>query len=235
MVIKTFALIARTTRVSQKDLTAMAKAIDKQLKQDFCPAFGMSPMQCIVKQEGDFLKDWVMPIYFDDKPDPQDAGADGYHDEPHGKPEARVFCEPVLDAGGGVLDTGKIGDGISLIASHEVLEAAHNPNVNLWVDGPLKLNGVEWASVCAEVGDPVQADYYMRDGVALSNFTLPAWFDPMSAGPWDWMKKCTGPMSCTSGGYLIVRNDPSSEQSVGARREWRQGTRSLRILSRGGQ
>jgi len=69
------------------------------------------------------------------------------------------------------------------------------------------------------VCDAVQADTYdivaggMR--VAMSNFVLPAFFNPWSSGPFDHLGVLTEPFSIASGGYAIVeRATPTRERDA---------------------
>ena len=76
-----------------------------------------------------------------------------------------------------------------------------------------------------EVCDAVQADVYriVAGGrrVAVSNFVLPAFFNPWSAGPYDHLGVLTEPFSIARGGYAVVeRATPTRERfarSIGVR------------------
>jgi hypothetical protein len=53
--------------------------------------------------------------------------------------------------------------------------------------------------------------------VEVSNFVLPAWFDPIpvDGAKFDWLGKLSKPFSMTKGGYVIVRNQGSVSQVFG--------------------
>lgn len=55
--------------------------------------------------------------------------------------------------------------GMSITASHEIIEMLAN----------------------REICDPVQYHWYQINGVAVSDFVTPSWYD-RRAGPWDWMR-----------------------------------------------
>lgn len=99
------------------------------------------------------------------------AGALGYHDEDGNE---------VAYARVGVKTAQQNGQQPSEVASHELLELATDPNVNLAaVTGDMK------RLIPIEVGDPVQGSGYdvgepegRPVGVKVANFALPAYFDP---------------------------------------------------------
>ena len=103
-----------------------------------------------------------------------EAGADGWHTVAgHGLPYAHVFADPSIANGSDWL-TGP--DSISSTASHEALEMLADPAANEYsYYGPR----LTWAR---EVCDAVQATSYriVAHGmkVSVSNFVLPACFDP---------------------------------------------------------
>lgn len=139
---------------------------------------------------------------------PDQAGALGYHStDPRGKPYGRIFVNPVLDNGGTVLgDSGDPSLSVSAVASHEFLEWWLDPFCQLWADQGRR-------SVAYEACDPVENDAYIVRGVAVSNFVLPAWFNPDdSAGPWDYLGRLPGPFSMSKGGYLIQMADGKVSQ-----------------------
>lgn len=114
-------------------------------------------------------------------------GALGYHDETEfGQPLAKVF--PLLDAGDGVH--------WSVTVSHEILELLADPMLGLCFQAP---DGRIWAG---EVCDAVEADTYTIDGVSVSNFVLPSYFQPPKhATTYDFMGKIIEPLEIRPGGY----------------------------------
>lgn len=70
--------------------------------------------------------------------------------------------------------------------------------------------GPRHADLLVEVSDPVEADpyVYFRDGVALSDFVLPSWFNPGSrAKKFDYTGACRKPLQILGGGYQIYLQD----------------------------
>ena len=76
-------------------------------------------------------------------------------------PIAKVFVKPAI----------KSGEVISVTACHELLEMLVDPSAALWTDGP---HGTVWAY---EVCDVVEDDKIDFNGIKMSDFVYPAYFD----------------------------------------------------------
>ncbi|MBV9992933.1 MAG: hypothetical protein JOZ72_16775 [Alphaproteobacteria bacterium] len=161
--------------------------------------------------------DWRL-IYFDDA---EQAGFLGYHElTDEGQPISKVFVKPTL----------KNGDQISVTASHELFEMAIDPIANLWAEGP---DGIEYAY---EMSDAVEEDVFEVDGMQMSNFVHPAWFEPFKHAhgtKFDHLGRLTEPFSMSKGGYLIIKKNGkvvekhgSAEKEARFRLEDRYGHRS---------
>ena len=103
----------------------------------------------------------------------QPEGVLGFHTEdPGGKLWGVVAAKPELDSGA----TATTGDwSVSSVLSHEVLEMFIDPNCNLWA------NDGRGSAYSFEVCDPVEAPTYTVNGISVSNFVSPAWFDAHAA------------------------------------------------------
>ncbi len=138
------------------------------------------------------------------------AGALGYHAvTPHGNPYSRVFVETIL-RNGGTMITG--ANSVSACLSHEAAEAYQDPYANRWAgDGKGKLYAIE---LC----DPVENDSYEINGVGLSDFVFPAYFNPWAAPEvqLDFLNLVRKPFEVRPGGYAIVMNQGSVHQVWGA-------------------
>ena len=100
-------------------------------------------------------------LYVDDAADAK--GTDGYHDLTiHGRPVSFVFVRTVLEN----------GEPVSLTASHELFEMVIDPIANMWADAS---RGREFTY---EMCDPVEEETFLVDGLRMSNFVYPAWFEP---------------------------------------------------------
>lgn len=196
-VVPTINIVDRSTLLNDADFQQMVEACKVQMEQHVAPMWLRGPWKIVVNQP----EDVGYPIVIVD--DPDHAGALGYHTQsPGGKVWGRVFVKPVIKAGGTMLH-GSMS--VSAVLSHEVIEAYCDPNVNLWA------NTGAGQLVCYEACDPVERDTYevtTKSGnkVSVSNFVLPAWFDPLSDpnSKFDWLALLTKPFDLSKGGYAVV-------------------------------
>jgi hypothetical protein len=128
---------------------------------------------------------------------------------------SEIFTKPCFDAGSTAL-AGTYA--VSSVASHEACETDGDPFCNDWSDTG---HGI---LVAKELCDPVEADVYDIDGVAVSNFVLPEWFDPtVSAGEkFDYLGRCTKPFSMTKGGYWVQMPSGTEGQKFADAVDWEQ-------------
>lgn len=173
------------SRVSDAEMAAYVRAQGMQFAHDVAPYWGICPGVEFVPGATAPALASAAPAWCTDTIDVQDAL--GYHDEDeNGNPYIRVADLPGYDW--------------RTTASHECLELAKDSSANLWAQaGSRQL-------VAYELADPVEGDTYEIDGVPMSNFVLPAWFDPRaSAGSrLDFLGKLSQPLTMTAGGYMIV-------------------------------
>lgn len=151
---------------------------------------------------------------------PDQPGALGYHDwTPRGMPLSKVF--PMLDA----------GDGLpwSITASHELIEMLVDPLIALCFQDP---TGAIWAG---EACDAVEADHYEIDGVKVSNWVRPTYFQPPKLAPeygYDHLQLVRAPLEIRPGGYGQTF-DPRSGWTMqdGGQREGRKAAALARSRS----
>jgi hypothetical protein len=134
--------------------------------------------------------DWQF-IYLDDAEDA--AGTFGYHDLTiHGRPVSFVFMKTILQN----------RETVSLTASHELFEMVIDPIANMWAEAT---GGREFAY---EMCDAVEEDVFRVDGLEMSNFVYPTWFEPFKhprGTKFDHLGLLKSPFSMTKGGYVIVK------------------------------
>jgi hypothetical protein len=122
------------------------------------------------------------------------------------------------------------GEPVSLTASHELFEMAIDPIANLWAEsGPSR----EFAY---EMCDAVEEDTFLVDGLPMSNFVYPEWFEPFKhprGTKFDNMGLLKAPFTMTKGGYVIIRFRGRVTERFGSRakatrfaKERRRGHRS---------
>lgn len=98
--------------------------------------------------------------------------------------------------------------------SHELGEMLVNPGINLWagVDHfiPTDEDGgpAGTALRAYEIADPVERTFFLLDGVRMSNFVYPAYFEPWRDGPLDYLNLLKTPEKFSPGAislYAIAR------------------------------
>lgn len=112
-------------------------------------------------------------------------GAEGYHDEgPDGVPYIKLLSDA----------------GWTVTLSHELLELGGDPAANRWAMGP-DGNLYAW-----ELCDADQGGTYLLDGIEVSNYLYPGFFDPNAqAGErLDRQGNITKPFMTNHDGYQIV-------------------------------
>lgn len=189
-------LLNRSTLVHDDDAAAIAAAVDVQLTRDFCPAWGLAPvrLQFATGGKAPAGAPWLALL---DTLDVADAA--GYHTEDgHGAVYGYAGVKASLSEGGKVL-TGPYS--VASIVSHEALELAADRHCEKWAD-----TGQGW-EIAAEVCDPVQDGTYDVDGVTVSSFVMPDYFDPHAKRrlPLDILGALRKPFSMTRGGYYVRR------------------------------
>jgi hypothetical protein len=189
------------TSITTSVMNQIANALQTQLYMHYAP-FSQSAGADVVVLDNltDAGSNDAIIIVFD-TPDAPDAL--GYHDLLNGRPYGKVFWGPIKDSGGTLMQG---APSLSSVLSHEVLETVGDPYVNNW---SLNLDGVLYAY---ELCDPVELDSYEIDGVSVSNFVGPRWFDPGGAGPYDYMQKLVAPFTMDDGGYMLVMKDGEVSQ-----------------------
>jgi len=139
------------------DFGKLTATLQKCYDQYFLPIWGY-PLT-LYNTANPKPSDWQF-IYFDDA---DTAGALGYHDLTHnGQPISKIFVKTTLDD----------KQSVSVTACHELFEMAIDPIANLWAEAA---DGTEYAY---EMCDPVEEDTFLVDGIEMSNFVHPAWFEP---------------------------------------------------------
>ncbi len=216
-------------RVSDADVLKMTSAIADQIRVDVAPVWDRPPASVISygTLSGEVeLREKVPPqahgiTIVENIPD-QPKGVLGYHTEDQGgKIWGIVAAAPSLDNGAKTTT----GDwSVSSILSHEVLEMFVDPNCNLWAsDGKTR-------NYSFEVCDPVEAPTYDVDGVSVSNFVTPAWFDPLAADngktSFDRLGQLHAPFTKVSAGYFVYASAGKEQQEGGEDiPEWRRASK----------
>jgi hypothetical protein len=157
-------VVNRTTLLSHAEIRRCVAALRVQVRRDFAPVWGRTAdLHYASAPSKAHPGAWQMVLL-----DNRDAD-DGYHQlTREGLPLGKVF----------VREARKCPSGWTSTASHELLELLANPDTTL---GVLVEDLGRGARVYpCEVCDPCQDDRftYLIDGVAVSDFVHPAWFEP---------------------------------------------------------
>jgi len=192
------AVVNKATVPLGQDLQAMVQAVQKQATRDFAPAWNVDVDLIMLDDATD---DYDNLIFFNDA---DQAGALGYHDlSPKGHAYGKVFVNTTL----------RDHETVSSVFSHELLEMLADPNVDQIAKNPR--NGWIYA---LEDCDAVETQSYLIDGIPVSNFVFPAWFDPNASASTklDFLGNVHAPFFITPGGYMPVQINGQWTQTFGS-------------------
>ena len=180
------ACINRSTIYSSGAMSDLVAALRKFLDTCFVPIWG-TPATLTLATD-DVQGAWSL-VMLDDA---DAADALGYHDlTKDGLPISKVFVKTTL-AG---------GEKISTTACHELCEMLVDPAANLWAQNT---NGAMWAY---EMCDACEEEEFLIDGIAMSDFVTPAYFEGFRArgsARFDYLNKIVNPFQILHGGYAIT-------------------------------
>jgi hypothetical protein len=214
-VTRTISLVDKTSqyRPPPGALSAMAEALTIQVERDFAPAWGVMPVRYTVGRRGR-ERTGADKIYFFDS-QAEVLQYYGWHEvNGEGLPYAHVLVESAIKSESDS-DWLTGPDAVSATASHEALEMLADPAANGYAfDGHRLL----WA---LEVCDPVQAGTYVivagTTRVTVSNFVLPAYFNPWAKKPFDHLGALKAAYTLDTRGYA-VREKAGGEDDIEGKR-----------------
>lgn len=193
-------LVADHVEIPLPEVTTVAAALSKQVAQDFSRYWKVqATVNAFAQLENVPIDTW--PIIVQAKLD--DPGAAGYHQTKHGQPYALV----------------EYGEQWSLTASHELLEMLGDPFGNRLKAGMLLDQAVQLGlkagrvNYLVEVCDPCEAaaNAYHINGVLVSDFYTPHFFDPVkSHARYSFTGAIDAPRKILDEGY-ITWQDPSNQ------------------------
>ncbi len=198
-IIPTIACFNKATVSLGVDLPKLINAMQLYIDKYVAPVWD-TPAKLIKSK--DFVKDaWAM-VFLDNADQP---GALAYHDlTPSGLPLSKIFVKTTLDN----------HDLVSVSASHELVEMLVDPAINLMTTGP------DPKTIYAyESADPVEALSFNVNGIPMSDFVYPAYFEVFhKAGSvkFDELNKVKKPFQILSGGYQIIFKNGKWSQVFGS-------------------
>jgi hypothetical protein len=195
------ALVADGASIPLPELMEVAAALQKQVSRDFGPIWGIQADVSAFAELNKIPLDYWPIIIKDDIGDPDAAG---YHQDNHGQPFSLV----------------QYSDDWPLTASHEALEMLGDPFGRRMIAGNSVVAGQGRVQYLVEVCDPSEAEEfgYQINGVTMSDFYTPHFFDPASSGGarYSFTNAIKKPRQVLKGGYL--------SWYVPATRQWWQRT-----------
>lgn len=181
--------IENRSDVPQRELARVVRALQVQVDRDFFPLWGWRAKLVLDPPR---IPRRAMRIIVQGK----DEGGDyGYH-VIEGVPVTYVFTIDPDD---------KPIKGYPVTLSHEVLEMIVDPGVNLYALGfyPKGKKKIP-AYIPYEVCDAVQENEYSIDGVKVSDFVVPEWFEPArkrGSQKFSFRDSVRAPFELAPGGY----------------------------------
>jgi hypothetical protein len=187
MLSKHIALVSKTNKIRPGELQQVAAALQKQATRDLGPIWSIeATVDAFTKLKDVPTGYW--PIIIREKID--DPSAAGYHSDKYRQPFALV----------------KHDDGWPLTCSHEMCEMLVDPFGNRMVASGSIKQGQGRVSYLVEVCDPSEDDSfaYSVNGIMLSDFYTPHYFDPVTAPAirYSFTGCITKPKQVLKGGYL---------------------------------
>jgi hypothetical protein len=187
MLNRNLALVADTKKITPSQLTKVAAALQKQATRDFGPLWDIQANVSGFARLQDVPTDYWPVIVRDDIKTP---GAAGVHEDKNRQPFALV----------------QFSDAWSLTASHETLEMLADPFGNRLVAGMSPKRAQGRVNFLVEVCDPSEDQQfaYTVNGVTVSDFYTPHFFDPVSESSvrYSYTGAVKGPRTILQGGYL---------------------------------
>jgi hypothetical protein len=186
-------LVHASQAVTWGDARRVTRALERQVRDHFGPAFGVTADVELVPRGREDPAAWQIAIV----DSVSSAGDDGWHElTASGLPLGKVYAKQVI------AETG----GWSSSASHELLEMLADPDMSLTVVAWDKRGSHLYAY---EVCDPVQDDRhgYEIGGVLVSDFVLPSWFESFHRARsvrFDQAGACARALQVLPGGYAQV-------------------------------
>jgi hypothetical protein len=200
------AILNQSTLVSNADTVTMTEAIASQVRLDAAPIWDRAPAAVVFYTDPSAVPATAHGIALVDTIQNQPQGVLGFHTEDQGgKLWGVVAAKPELDNGG----QATTGDwSVSSVLSHEMFV---DPNCNLWA------NDGKGSAYSFEVCDPVEAPTYTVNGVSVSNFVTPSWFDPLApaTAQFDKLGQLTAPFGILKGGYVVYEAAGQEQQKYG--------------------
>lgn len=203
------ALVSLTREISTRSLLQAGAAVQKQLTRDFMPIWGLRATLDTFDDLSSVPSDYHPVVVF------------AHSEELIGQLEVAIGPELVArlvddfekDRLGGLhlnaftrqpFALVEASDAWSVVISHEVLEMIADPFGNRLIAAAHPLDRTQRVKYLLEVCDPCQAVWYPVNGVPVSDFFTPRYFDPVSVDRtrYSFTGEIEEPLQILEGGYL---------------------------------
>ncbi len=201
MSLPVIAITNASTCLSDAQVEAVLPALQKQVTDEFQAYWGLDCALSFLSKDQPLTQGWWQIVVMDS---PDQAGALGYHElTSQGAPLGKIFAQLDLDSGSSWTAT----------LSHELLEMLADPWIN-WC-----AVGTDSKIYALEVCDAVEADNlgYFIDGVLVSDFVTPAWFEPTCTDRMDFKQHLAKELELARGGYISIFDPPNGWTQVTAK------------------
>ena len=203
MSLPVIAITNASTCLTDAQVEAVLPALQKQVSDDFKAYWELDCTLSFLPKDQSLTPGWWQIVITDD---PDQAGALGYHEMTSaGTPLGKIFAKLDLDN----------GYSWTVTLSHELLEMLGDPWIN-WC-----AVGSDDKIYALEVCDAVEADElgYQIDGVLVSDFVTPAWFEPTEADRFDFKRHLSKGLQLAPGGYISILDPKGGWTEITARGE----------------
>jgi hypothetical protein len=203
------ALVSLTRDISTRELLQAGAAVQKQLTRDFSPIWGLPATLDTFADLSSVPSDYHPIVVFGDAQDlvgqldaaigPElaaDLIDDFERDRLAGLHLNAFTRQPFALV--------EASDAWSVVISHEVIEMIADPYGNRLLAASHPLDASERVKYLLEVCDPCQSVWYPVNGVPVSDFYTPRYFDPVgiAGGRYSFTGQITRPLEILDGGYL---------------------------------
>jgi hypothetical protein len=203
------AVVSLTKDISTPSLLLATAAVQKQVTRDFSPLWGIHATVDAFADLRTVPNDYFHVVVFGDPGELAD-NLQGLVDDPTA---ARLLERFDREQISGIhmnaptrqpfaLVSAK--DAWTVVLSHEVLEMIADPSGNNLIAGPLKTDPTQRVRYLIEICDPCQLYWYPVNGIPVSDFYTPRYFDPVRIDGirYSFTGSIREPRDILPGGYL---------------------------------
>lgn len=203
MPIPVIAITNASTCLNDEQVEAVLPSLQKQISDDFKAYWDLDCSLTFLPKNQTLTPGWWQIVITDN---PDQAGALGYHEmTSYGTPLGKIFAKLDIES----------GSSWTVTLSHELLEMLADPWIN-WC-----AVGSDSQIYALEVADAVEGDElgYEINGVLVSDFVTPAWFEPTEADRQDLKQHLSRELELASRGYISILDPQKGWTQITARGE----------------